>query len=78
MCPLKPEYINIEIFCSDTIEHKARVENRESAVKGLILPTWESVKNRVYHSWDSVVISIDTAGKSPEQSMKQLLTKLGV
>ncbi|MBA6302351.1 AAA family ATPase [Colwellia sp. MB02u-14] len=72
------QYINIEILCSDTAEHKARVENRKSAVKGLALPTWESVKNRVFHSWDSTVISINTAGQSPEQSMKQLLTKLGV
>jgi predicted kinase len=72
------QYINIEILCSDTAEHKARVENRKSAVKGLTLPTWESVRNRVFHSWDSTVISINTAGQSPEQSMKQLLTKLGV
>jgi len=72
------QYINIEIFCSDTIEHKARVENRNSSVEGLVLPNWESVKNRVYHCWDSAVISIDTAGQSPEQSMKQLLTKLDV
>jgi predicted kinase len=72
------QYINIEICCSDETEHRARIENRKSVVKRLILPTWEDVKAREFHTWGKDVISIDTAGQSPEQSMKQLFVKLGV
>jgi len=72
------QYENIEIICSDPIEHKSRVENRSTSVKGLILPTWEKVKVREYQPWNSKVISIDTAGQVPDQSIKELLLKLGV
>ena len=72
----KAQYINIEIFCSDKNEHKTRIENRQPTVKGLALPTWENVQNRAYHAWDKPIISIDTAGQSSEQSLKQLLSKL--
>ena len=71
------EYVNIEVVCSDPIEHKCRVENRKPSVEGLILPTWEKVKNRKYQPWDSQIISIDTAGQSPEQSIQELIEKLG-
>lgn len=70
------QYINIEVRCSDKREHQTRVESRASQVKGLELPTWKSVKERFFHPWDSTVISIDTAGQCPEQSIKQLLVKL--
>jgi predicted kinase len=72
------KYVNIEIYCSNKVEHKTRVVNRDSSVKGLILPSWESVKARKYHSWDSEVISIDTAGELPEQSIQKLIERLGV
>ena len=72
------QYVNIEISCSNKIEHKIRVENRDSPVKGLALPSWESVKAREYHPWDSEIISIDTAGESPERSIQKLIERLGV
>ena len=72
------QYINIEIICSDPIEHKSRVESRNTPIKGLTLPTWEKVKVREYQPWDSKVISIDTAGQILDQSIKELLIKLGV
>ena len=72
------EYINIEIVCSNPIEHKSRVESRSSPIDGLALPTWENVQNREYQTRDSQIISIDTAGQSPEQSLIALVKKLGV
>jgi len=42
------------------------------------LPTWEKVKVREYQPWDSKVISIDTVGQILDQSIKELLIKLGV
>jgi predicted kinase len=72
------KYVNIEISCTNKAEHKTRIDSRDSPVKGLILPAWESVKTREYHPWDSEVISIDTAGESPEQSIHKLIGRLGV
>jgi predicted kinase len=72
------QYINIEIVCSVQVEHKSRIQNRKTPISRLILPTWEEVKLREYHPWDSEVISIDTAGKTQEQSIKELLSKLSM
>ncbi len=40
------EYVNIEVVCSNEIEHRYRVEHRVSSIKNLILPTWPHVQNR--------------------------------
>ncbi len=65
-------YIEIEIVCSNRTEHQQRVENRQTDIPNLSLPTWESVTTREYHPWHSAGIVLDTAGKSPEQSKQEL------
>ena len=65
-------YTEIEVICSNEIEHKKRVEKRQTDIPNLLLPSWESVTSRDYHSWKTAHIVIDTAGKTPEQSKKQL------
>lgn len=64
----------IEVTCSDKDEHRRRVEERASEVRGLHLPTWEDVRTRAYERWQGDHIVIDTAGQSPEQSKKVLLS----
>lgn len=54
-------YVNIEVVCSDPIEHRRRVETRSVNVPGLKLPTWEDVENREYDAWTVDRIVIDTA-----------------
>ena len=58
------EFVNIEVICSDTDEHRGRVESRASDVPGLRLPTWDDVENREYHDWSRDRIIIDTAQRS--------------
>ena len=53
-------FVNIEVICSNAYEHKARVEKRESDIENLKMPSWEDIKNREYHLWDSDRILIDT------------------
>ena len=65
-------FIEIEVICSNENEHKERVEKRQTDIPNLLLPSWESVTSREYHSWKTVRIVIDTAGKTPEQSKKEL------
>jgi len=69
-------YANIEIVCSDRDEHRRRVETRPSEVSGLSLPSWEEVENREYHDWTQPRIRIDTAGRTEEECVRQLLAEL--
>lgn len=41
-------FLNIEIICSDPIEHQKRVEQRTSDILGLKQPSWNSVLKRYY------------------------------
>ena len=69
-------YRNIEIICSDAVEHQRRVESRRSAIAGLVLPTWQQVLDREYDRWTSDRIIIDTAGRTVTASVNELLEKL--
>ena len=70
--------INIEVVCSDKAEHKRRVETRINDIQGLELPTWAQIETREYHPWTTEHIIIDTAGKSIEQSFRELSMKIEV
>ncbi len=74
----KASFVNIEVVCSDISEHRMRVENRKSAIKGHKLPTWKDVENREYHSWREERLVIDTAGKIVSKSVQELLLGLGI
>ena len=54
----------LEIVCTDTAEHRRRVEARTSDVRGLALPDWQAVIGREYHAWDRDRLTIDTAGRT--------------
>jgi predicted kinase len=64
--------IEIEVKCSNTSEHRHRVENRMADIPGLRLPTWQEVVSRDYHPWDREHVVIDTASRSVEQNIKIL------
>lgn len=42
------ELMNVEILCSDKVEHRKRVESRISDIDGLTVPSWEAVVDRRY------------------------------
>lgn len=69
-------YVNIEVCCSDAGEHRARVDQRQSTVPGLRLPTWPEVVNREYHAWTSHRLIVDTAGKTVPACIDETLSKL--
>ena len=68
-------YVNIEVVCSDPIEHRRRVETRSVNVPGLKLPTWDDVENREYDAWTVDRIVIDTA-KPLTECIDELLAEL--
>ncbi len=69
-------FLDIEILCSDTLEHRSRVETRLTEVPGLKLPTWADVVAREYHPWSEQVIRIDTAGSAVDSSFAELVEQI--
>jgi predicted kinase len=69
-------YVNVEIICSSTREHRERVETRRSTVPGLRLPTWAEVASREYHPWTMGRIVVDTAGRSEPECIEELMAEL--
>ena len=68
--------VEIETRCSDTEEHRARIELRTSGIDGLVLPDWAAVKARDYHPWDRDCLVIDTAGRSAEDCAAEIRAAL--
>jgi predicted kinase len=62
--------VEIEVVCSDSAEHRRRVESRSSDVAGLKLPSWDDVKVRQYDAWDRERIVIDTAGRNVDECVR--------
>lgn len=71
-------FCEIEVICSDAVEHRRRVETRKSQIVGLDLPTWKDVVEREYHLWKGEHIIIDTAGQTPDESKRTLEKLLGI
>jgi len=69
-------YVNIEIICSDKPEHKNRVENRTIDIENLMLPTWDDVTERKYDVWDEEHIVVDTANRTVEECVEELMEKI--
>ena len=65
--------LEIEIVCSDAGEHRSRVESRATNIDGLRLPSWQEVTDRHYQTWPYEHIVLDTVGRSPENSVSELI-----
>lgn len=61
-------FVEVELICSDPIEHRRRVETRTSDVAGLTKPAWEDVAAREYETWEGPHLAIDTAGTTPAEA----------
>ena len=64
-------FMEIEVVCSDEVEHRRRVESRSADIAGHRLPTWQQVCDREYETWDASVV-IDTAGQNIQASVSAL------
>ena len=67
---------DIEIVCSDSVEHRRRVESRQPDIAGHTLPTWAEMLGRDYRPWDRERLVIDTARTDVGQSVRQILSEL--
>lgn len=62
--------LEVEIVCSDPVEHRRRVESRGS------VPTWDDVLARDYRPWDGDRLIIDTAQSSVDEGVEAILLTL--
>ena len=61
--------IEIEVVCSDLVEHRRRVEERSSDIDGLVLPSWQAVLERDYSAWHEPHLIIDTAQLTRDEAV---------
>jgi predicted kinase len=64
--------IEIEVLCSDSTEHRRRVESRHVDIPGLSLPSWQEVCARDYHPWDCAHLVVDTASRTVDKTLAAL------
>lgn len=72
----KKSYIEIEVICSNKVEHQERAESRISDLQNFNLPTWQNILSRKYEPKKEHRIIIDTANNSVDQSVAELLTQI--
>jgi len=70
-------FFDIEVICSDAVEHRRRVEQRSVDIEGLELPTWQEVLERDYHPWKDARIQIDTSAMSVEDALERISEAVG-
>jgi predicted kinase len=68
--------VEVEIVCSDSEQHRRRVETRVGDIAGLRLPSWQEVLDRDYDSWQREHIVIDTATQNLQESVRELRAAL--
>lgn len=64
--------VEVEVVCSDTAEHRRRVETRVTDPPGFVSPTWAEVIERDYASRDDDRLVIDTAAVEPGAAVTSL------
>jgi predicted kinase len=68
--------LEVEVLCSDSAEHRRRVENRVSDVPGLVPPSWEAVSRHGYERWTEPRLVVDTAVLSAEEAASRICREI--
>jgi len=68
--------MEVEVVCSDRLEHRRRVDQRSGLVPELSGPTWAEVEARDYRSWNRDRLMLDTAALTPAQGAAAIRTAL--
>ena len=70
--------LDVEVVCTDAVQHRAQVEQRVSEVPGHMLPTWAEVQQHSYTPWPEAadLLRVDTAYFSAEQAALAILDRL--
>ncbi|EGF1762267.1 AAA family ATPase [Escherichia coli] len=69
-------YLEVEVICSDQVQHREQVEQRKPEVQGLSLPDWNDVTSLSYETWDRDRLILDSAKLSVSQSVEMVIAAL--
>lgn len=65
-------FIEVELVCSNLVEHQKRVETRQADIKGHKLPSWQKVQKREYEPWLSKDLVFDTSLKKVDEIVEEI------
>jgi predicted kinase len=68
--------VEVEIKCSDSVEHQRRVETRIADIAGHCLPTWHEISAVDYHPWSREHLIIDTAKQPLMQAVSLIVSEV--
>lgn len=68
--------VEVEVVCSDPVEHRRRVETRTITVVGLVGPTWAEVVGRERDAWVRAPVMVDTAGRGIAACVEQVVAAI--
>lgn len=69
---------DIEVVCSNEVEHRRRVETRPTDIPGHKNPTWARVKALEYACWTTNRLVIDTALIDPDGAVEIISRHVGL
>src|SRR5262249_32085062 len=64
--------IDVEVICSDPVEHRRRVETRAPDIAGHRLPSWSEGVARHYDTWDSDRLVVATATAAVDECVDRV------
>lgn len=71
-CPV----LDVEMICSDEVEHRRRVDARDADIAGFEVPTWKQIKARAYTPWTEDRLVLDTAFLSPGNAVARIEARI--
>jgi predicted kinase len=69
-------FLQVEVCCSDPVEHRYRTETRWTDIPGFRLPAWSEVLERHYEPWDDVDLRLDTSFLSATEGVERITARL--
>jgi predicted kinase len=72
------DHVDVEVVCSDPVEHRRRAEDRIGDIPDLRLPTWEDIEAREYEPWDRDRIVVDSAGRAAGACVDEIVQAIGI
>lgn len=64
--------IDVEVVCSDPVEHRRRIEFRLADIPGHKVPEWDAIWEMEYTPWSSPRLIIDTAICSSDDALSKI------
>lgn len=62
--------VEVEVVCSDAVEHRRRATERVLDIPNLTKPSWQQIRNREYHHWQRDRLVVDTAVLNIDESLE--------